>query len=200
MPACGSVTPPAFCARAWCYVLATCVVSYSYDGFVDTALSNVTRSYETCGQLPSDQSETIINETLSSQPLRVLLLNNSAGWTGSYLDQNGATVLNHETFAPGDAPAVSYIKSVTANVGVSLQFVDPRLAFPAHVRDLAQVEPAGAGTAVPEQICALAASLCYVDLCIGDTLLSGDASWLGRCLNPSPSPIVTPLARAVRTE
>ena len=102
MPACGSVTPPAFCARAWCYVLATCVVSYSYDGFVDTALSNVTRSYETCGQLPSDQSETIINETLSSQPLRVLLLNNSAGWTGSYLDQNGATVLNHETFAPGD--------------------------------------------------------------------------------------------------
>ena len=101
---CSAPSAPAYCARPWCYVLATCALTHSVPAPFSAAPQNYSRSYTSCGQLLPDQAENIINETLYGKPLRALFLNNSAGWTGSYLDASGSSVLNHETGSSGLPP------------------------------------------------------------------------------------------------
>lgn len=68
--------------------------------------------------------------------------------------------------------------SVFTAAGVELEQVNPLLTFPAPVLQLAQQ----LGSTTSESICALAASLCYVDLCVGDTPIAVESMWFGRCV------------------
>jgi len=177
----GSDIRPAYCYRFWCYVLSTCSLTQSFGIPFDVSPLNYSRSYATCGQLAPDQSEAIINHTFFQRPLRMLLLNNTNGWTGSYLDPNGVSVINRESEVPGYGPVVSFFLDIAAVEQIQIELIDPSLPFPAPVLALASQTNSYFSK---EEQCAIAASLCYVDLCVGDIPVTGDTTWIARYLPP----------------
>jgi len=174
----GSTIRPTYCYRYWCYVLSTCALSQSFGIPFEVAPLNYSRSYATCGQLAPDQNENVINNTFFQRPLKMLLLNNSNGWTGSYLDANGVSVINRESDVPGYSPVASFFLDLAALEQIQIESIDPSLPFPAPVLALASQ----ANITAKEVQCAIAASLCYVDLCVGDIAVTGNSTWIARYL------------------
>ena len=133
---------PSWCDRRWCYVNVSC-----YDVFHPGhhLSGGITRSYETCGELPMQYfGKNLAGTSLSPEhnelegvTLRAFMLNNTGGWTGSFLDAKGKNVKTFGSKAYGDSPYVAFAKGLAVAGGFKFEFRDPLLPLPEKV--IAQV-------------------------------------------------------------
>jgi hypothetical protein len=133
---------PAWCYRQWCYVNVSCYGVFHPDHH---QYGDVARSYEACGELPmqyfgnnlAGTSSSPEHKEMAGVKLRAFMLNNTGGWTGSFLDAKGKNVKAFGSQFHGDSPYVAFAKSLAAVGEFEFEFRDPLLPLPASV--IAQV-------------------------------------------------------------
>jgi hypothetical protein len=169
-PCAGDVTTkPSWCFRSWCYVNMSC---YHHTHPAYHLFGQIARSYEACGEMGINYYGANLagghvspdDKGLANQKIRAFMMNNTGGWTGSFLNTKGHNLKSYGSAKEGDSPYVEFAK-LLANAGkFTYEFVDPLAEYPKAVTDqlTAQGETISSGS-----VCAMGTTLDLWDLCIG---------------------------------